>query len=260
MREDDHNRISHNGEAPLEQHERRSNNGGATWKDHQRMSTGGGERSAAGLRMGDLAGSLPESVQVKITHDKKPCVGLWGQSVLLQVIEHLRKGYLWRVVTNKEVDYGTNDVICHQKARVVNAKDKINDMVRDVFMGKRQKRASPISKSSSLIKVGPSQEVSSSNKGIRQLLWSPNQVNKIQRHPFFICKTLTYVDVNLATDLHSLSIRQGDIVMLFLRNCPQFTLTLLGVSYRGTVFTITNPLYTPRSSPSKLPSPKLGSS
>ncbi|KAL2348830.1 hypothetical protein Fmac_002830 [Flemingia macrophylla] len=34
--------------------------------------------------MGDLAGSLPESVQVKITHDKKSCVGLWGQSVLLQ--------------------------------------------------------------------------------------------------------------------------------------------------------------------------------
>ncbi|KAL2322066.1 hypothetical protein Fmac_026445 [Flemingia macrophylla] len=60
--------------------------------------------------MGDLAGSLPKSVQVKITHDKKSCVGLWGQSVLLQVIEHLRKGYLWRVVTNKEEDPG-----CYKK-------------------------------------------------------------------------------------------------------------------------------------------------
>ncbi|KAL2337406.1 hypothetical protein Fmac_011852 [Flemingia macrophylla] len=58
--------------------------------------------------MGDLAGSLAESVQVKITHDKKSCVGLWGQSVLQQVIEHLKKGYLWRVVTNKEVSLDNN--------------------------------------------------------------------------------------------------------------------------------------------------------
>ncbi|KAL2325919.1 hypothetical protein Fmac_024977 [Flemingia macrophylla] len=67
-------------------------------------------RSSGSVGMGDLAGSLPESVQVKITHDKKSCVGLWDQSVLLQVIEHLRKGYLWRVVTNKEV-VSRSDVI-----------------------------------------------------------------------------------------------------------------------------------------------------
>ncbi|KAL2326016.1 hypothetical protein Fmac_025074 [Flemingia macrophylla] len=53
--------------------------------------------------MGDLVGSLSESVQMKTTHAKKPWVGLWGQSVVLQVVKHLKKGYLWRVLTNKEV-------------------------------------------------------------------------------------------------------------------------------------------------------------
>ncbi|KAL2334647.1 hypothetical protein Fmac_015860 [Flemingia macrophylla] len=33
--------------------------------------------------MGDLVGSLPESMQVKTTHAKKSCIGLWGQSVVV---------------------------------------------------------------------------------------------------------------------------------------------------------------------------------
>ncbi|KAL2344859.1 hypothetical protein Fmac_006144 [Flemingia macrophylla] len=70
--------------------------------------------NSGSVGIGDLAGSLLESVQVKITHDKKSCVGLWGQSVFLQVIEHLRKGYLWRVVTNKEV-VSRSDVICERE-------------------------------------------------------------------------------------------------------------------------------------------------
>ncbi|KAL2338623.1 hypothetical protein Fmac_013069 [Flemingia macrophylla] len=63
--------------------------------------------------------------------------------------------------------------------------------------------------------------------------------------------TLTYADVDLsarriAAGLHSLGIRQGDVVMLLLRNCPQFALALLGVSHRGAVFTTANPFYTPQ--------------
>ncbi|KAL2318788.1 hypothetical protein Fmac_032664 [Flemingia macrophylla] len=57
--------------------------------------------------MDDLVGSLPESVQMKTTNSKKSWVGLWGQSVVLQVIKHLKRGYLWRVLTNKEFkDFG----------------------------------------------------------------------------------------------------------------------------------------------------------
>ncbi|KAL2342103.1 hypothetical protein Fmac_010043 [Flemingia macrophylla] len=59
--------------------------------------------AAESVRMSDLVGSLPESVQVKTIHAKKSWVGLWGQSVVVLVVEYIRKGYLWRILTNKEV-------------------------------------------------------------------------------------------------------------------------------------------------------------
>ncbi|XP_029129000.1 4-coumarate--CoA ligase 2 [Cajanus cajan] len=62
-------------------------------------------------------------------------------------------------------------------------------------------------------------------------------------------QTFTYAEVDLsarriAAGLHRLGIRQGDVVMLLLRNCPQFALALLGISHRGAVVTTANPFYT----------------
>ncbi|TKY54585.1 4-coumarate--CoA ligase 1 [Spatholobus suberectus] len=64
-------------------------------------------------------------------------------------------------------------------------------------------------------------------------------------------ETLTYADVDLAArriaaGLHNLGIRQGDVIMLLLRNCPQFALAFLGASHRGAVVTTANPFYTPQ--------------
>ncbi|XP_014509531.1 4-coumarate--CoA ligase 1-like [Vigna radiata var. radiata] len=63
-------------------------------------------------------------------------------------------------------------------------------------------------------------------------------------------ETLTYAEVDLAArriaaGLHNIGIRQGDVVMLVLRNCPQFALAFLGASHRGAVITTANPFYTP---------------
>ncbi|KAG2407614.1 hypothetical protein LR48_Vigan627s006400 [Vigna angularis] len=64
-------------------------------------------------------------------------------------------------------------------------------------------------------------------------------------------ETLTYAEVDLAArriaaGLHNIGIRQGDVVMLVLRNCPQFALAFLGASHRGAVITTANPFYTPQ--------------
>ncbi|KAG4378581.1 hypothetical protein GLYMA_17G064600v4 [Glycine max] len=63
-------------------------------------------------------------------------------------------------------------------------------------------------------------------------------------------ETLTYADVDLAarriaSGLHKIGIRQGDVIMLVLRNCPQFALAFLGATHRGAVVTTANPFYTP---------------
>ncbi|KAK7265279.1 hypothetical protein RJT34_32897 [Clitoria ternatea] len=63
-------------------------------------------------------------------------------------------------------------------------------------------------------------------------------------------ETLTYADVDLtarkiAAGLHKIGIRQGDVIMLLLRNSPQFALAFLGASHRGAVITTANPFYTP---------------
>ncbi|RYR77009.1 hypothetical protein Ahy_A01g001499 [Arachis hypogaea] len=62
--------------------------------------------------------------------------------------------------------------------------------------------------------------------------------------------TLTYADVHLATrrisaGLHSIGIRKGDVIMLVLRNCPEFALAFLGASRCGAPVTTANPFYTP---------------
>ncbi|CAJ1941880.1 unnamed protein product [Sphenostylis stenocarpa] len=60
---------------------------------------------------------------------------------------------------------------------------------------------------------------------------------------------LTYAEVDLAArriaaGLHKIGIRQGDVIMLVLRNCPQFALAFIGASHRGAVVTTANPFYT----------------
>nr|ACI23348.1 4-coumarate CoA ligase 1 [Leucaena leucocephala] len=63
-------------------------------------------------------------------------------------------------------------------------------------------------------------------------------------------ETLTYADVELtarrvAAGLTKLGIQQGDVIMLVLRNCPQFALAFLGASFAGAAVTTANPLSTP---------------
>ncbi|XP_027368423.1 4-coumarate--CoA ligase 2-like isoform X2 [Abrus precatorius] len=63
-------------------------------------------------------------------------------------------------------------------------------------------------------------------------------------------ETLTYADVDLtarriAAGLNNIGIRQGDVIMILLRNCIQFPLAFLGASHRGAVITTANPSYTP---------------
>ncbi|KAK7388497.1 hypothetical protein VNO78_23313 [Psophocarpus tetragonolobus] len=61
---------------------------------------------------------------------------------------------------------------------------------------------------------------------------------------------LSYGEVELTTrrvaaGLHNMGILQGDVIMLVLRNCPQFALAFLGASHCGAVVTTANPFYTP---------------
>ncbi|KAK7329810.1 hypothetical protein VNO77_23990 [Canavalia gladiata] len=63
-------------------------------------------------------------------------------------------------------------------------------------------------------------------------------------------ETLTYAEVDLtarriAAGLNNIGIRQGDVIMLLLRNCSQFALAFLGASHRGAIITTANPFYTP---------------
>jgi len=55
--------------------------------------------------MGDLLGSFSENVQVRTKHAEKSRVDLWGQLLILKVVETnyrgLGKGYLQRVLISK---------------------------------------------------------------------------------------------------------------------------------------------------------------
>ncbi|BAT76720.1 hypothetical protein LR48_Vigan627s006300 [Vigna angularis] len=60
----------------------------------------------------------------------------------------------------------------------------------------------------------------------------------------------TYADVQLtalrvAAGLNKLGIHQGDVILLLLRNCPQFVFAFLGSSVCGATITTANPFYTP---------------
>ncbi|KAG1326927.1 4-coumarate--CoA ligase 2 [Cocos nucifera] len=60
----------------------------------------------------------------------------------------------------------------------------------------------------------------------------------------------SYADVHLsarrvAAGLHHLGIDQGHVIMILLRNSPEFVLAFLGASFRGALATTANPFYTP---------------
>ncbi|GAB2291480.1 4-coumarate--CoA ligase 1, variant 2 [Dionaea muscipula] len=60
----------------------------------------------------------------------------------------------------------------------------------------------------------------------------------------------TYADVELASrkvaaGLHELGVRQGEVIMLLLQNCPEFAFAFLGASCIGAMSTTANPLCTP---------------
>ncbi|KAE9602414.1 putative 4-coumarate--CoA ligase [Lupinus albus] len=62
-------------------------------------------------------------------------------------------------------------------------------------------------------------------------------------------ETFTYADVELtarkvAAGLNNLGIKQGDVILLLLQNCPQFVFSFLGASYLGAITTTANPFYT----------------
>ncbi|XP_047327333.1 4-coumarate:CoA ligase 1-like [Impatiens glandulifera] len=60
----------------------------------------------------------------------------------------------------------------------------------------------------------------------------------------------TYSEVELtsrrvAAGLNNLGINKGDVIMILLHNSPEFVFSFLGSSYRGSIATAANPLYTP---------------
>ncbi|CAL0330361.1 unnamed protein product [Lupinus luteus] len=59
----------------------------------------------------------------------------------------------------------------------------------------------------------------------------------------------TYVDVELTTrkvaaGLNNIGIKQYDVILILLHNCPQFVFAFLGASYCGAIVSSGNPLYT----------------
>ncbi|CAK8574540.1 unnamed protein product [Lathyrus sativus] len=59
----------------------------------------------------------------------------------------------------------------------------------------------------------------------------------------------TYNDVELsarrvASGFKKLGIKQGDIIMVLLPNCPEFVFAFLGASFRGAIMTAANPFFT----------------
>ncbi|ESW22826.1 hypothetical protein PHAVU_005G184500 [Phaseolus vulgaris] len=59
----------------------------------------------------------------------------------------------------------------------------------------------------------------------------------------------TYSDVDatarkVAAGLHKLGVRQGEVIMILLPNCPEFVFAFLGASHRGAMATAANPFFT----------------
>ena len=67
--------------------------------------------------MDDLLENFPKSMWVRTKHAKNSCVGLWGQSLILKVVEvdcrGLEKGYLQKVMTGGWFWPTKNWVKCH---------------------------------------------------------------------------------------------------------------------------------------------------
>jgi len=59
-------------------------------------------------------------------------------------------------------------------------------------------------------------------------------------------KEIRDLSLRFATALHGLGIKKGDIVGLFLPNCPQFIIAYFGILRLGATATTMSPLYTPR--------------
>jgi len=59
-------------------------------------------------------------------------------------------------------------------------------------------------------------------------------------------KEIRDLSLRFATALHDLGIRKGDIVGIFLPNCPQFMIAYFGILRLGATATTLSPLYTPR--------------
>ncbi|KAK4605043.1 hypothetical protein RGQ29_013213 [Quercus rubra] len=62
--------------------------------------------------------------------------------------------------------------------------------------------------------------------------------------------TYTYTEVELisrkvASGLDKLGIKQGEVIMILLPNCPEFVFAFLGASHIGAIITTANPFYTP---------------
>ncbi|CAJ1954938.1 unnamed protein product [Sphenostylis stenocarpa] len=60
----------------------------------------------------------------------------------------------------------------------------------------------------------------------------------------------TYFDVDatarkVASGLNRVGVRQGEVIMILLPNCPEFVFAFLGASYRGAMATAANPFFTP---------------
>ncbi|XAR71532.1 Trans-feruloyl-CoA synthase [Bertholletia excelsa] len=52
------------------------------------------------------------------------------------------------------------------------------------------------------------------------------------------------ISQKVATGLHNLGIRKGDVIMVLLQNCAEFVFTFIGASMIGAVTTTANPFYT----------------
>jgi long-chain acyl-CoA synthetase len=59
-------------------------------------------------------------------------------------------------------------------------------------------------------------------------------------------KEIHEASLRFATALHDLGIKKGDVVAMYLPNCPQFIITYYGILRLGATVTTVSPLYTPR--------------
>jgi long-chain acyl-CoA synthetase len=59
-------------------------------------------------------------------------------------------------------------------------------------------------------------------------------------------KEINEASLRFATALHNLGIKKGDVVAIYLPNCPQFVISYYGILRLGAIVTTVSPLYTPR--------------